>query len=160
MQLRRALLLFAVVLGLAAIAGSLNRSDQQESNGEREQSRSTSESADRGAPPASETPQSSKPQTGRSESAGTERATVRFKAGGPAETRRIETGAAATVLVEVAGPSQVQLDGLGLTQPADPLTPARFDVLAERRMTSEVLVTPAGGGTSKVVGNLIVQSGE
>jgi hypothetical protein len=156
-ELRRALLLFAVVLGLAAIASSLNRTDQEESGSKREQPQSTSESADRGASPGSETPRSSKPQ-GRG--AGTARATVRFKAGGPAETRRIEAGAAATVLVDVAEPSQVQLDGLGLTQPADPLTPARFDVLVGRPIASEVLVTQAGGGTSKVVGSLIVQSEE
>lgn len=134
MKLRRALLLFAMVLGLAALASSLSRPDE-----------------DRDEPGPSEGP------ADRVREPGSGPATVRFAAGRRREVRRLEAGSAATVLVEVSDPGQVRIEGLGLTQPAEPLTPARFDVLLAQPGSSRVVAEPAGGGPREVVGTLVVR---
>ena len=52
----------------------------------------------------------------------------------PRATRRVRDGIELLARgVRAASPGDVVLDGLGLRQSADPLTPARFDLLAEPR---------------------------
>jgi hypothetical protein len=155
-ELRRALLLFAVVLGLAAVASSLNRPAEEEGNGDAGQAERATE-----RPAAREDPETGSPRPG---GGGREPATggpaeVRFEAGGRPEVRRIEGGAATTVMVEVNEPGEVSIDGLGLTQPAEPLTPARFEVLLEQPGSSEVVVDPASGASREVIGTLVVKGG-
>jgi hypothetical protein len=152
-ELRRALLLFAVVLGLAALASSLSRPNEDENGGEGNRSNVSSDRAtarDEGRPRPAERRRAAEATQG-------DTATIRFGAGGRPETHRLEAGAAATVLVEVGEPGEVRLEGLGLTQPADPLTPARFDLLVERPGPSRVVTEPAGGGSSEVIGTLVVE---
>ena len=57
----------------------------------------------------------------------------------------MRAGAAATVEVAVSEAGTVDIPDLGLTAPADPVTPARFDVLATRPGRYPLLFTPAGG---------------
>ena len=109
MHLRRALLLFAIVLGLAALATAASRPPQSEK-------RSSGTPATQ--PTAKPAPQGAKP------------ARVRFGPRARSRARQLEVARPTEVLVAVPEPGQVELKGLGLSAPADPLTPARFDVLA------------------------------
>jgi len=135
-HLRRALLLFAIVLGLAALTASLSRP------------------RDRSEPP----PERSAPAAPqeRAESAPGERG-LTFSAGGPPRTRVLSRGRAATVTVSVDQAGQVSLDGLGLVAAAEPLTPASFPVHVDARGRYPVLFTPAGENEPRRVGTLAVR---
>jgi hypothetical protein len=139
MQLRRSLLLFAILLGLAALAASI-------ASPGREGRRSRPS-----PPPGSEPPQASSPSAAPDES------TVRFVAGGRPATRTLATGQAADVTVAVREAGQVELEGLGLTQAAEPVTPASFQVLVERPGRFEVRFDPAGQRGSSLVGTLVAR---
>jgi hypothetical protein len=52
----------------------------------------------------------------------------------------------------------VALEGLGLVAAAEPLTPARFDVLGRRPGRHRVRFTAAGGDEAATVGTLAVVS--
>jgi hypothetical protein len=136
MHLRRAMLLFAIVLGLAAMAAALTRPPAQ---------RRTAPSA---APPPALAVRETKPA-----------AQVGFDTALRARTRSIKVGRRTVVTVDVKKPGQVELDGLGLTAAAEPLTPARFEVLALRAGRHDVLYTPAGELASRRAGVLRVSSG-
>ena len=146
MHLRRALLLFAIVLGLAAIAASVSR--QPEESSERVQ-----------RPPAPTTV----PEEPLSVSPGTTpaRSTVEltFKAERE-KSRALDAGQPATVFVEVDEAGLVEIPELGLSSPADPLTPARFDLLVSQPDTYRIVFTPAAGDTAKPAGVLVVDAGE
>ena len=58
--------------------------------------------------------------------------------------------------VTVTEPGQVELEGLGLSSPAEPLTPARFAVLATAQDRHKVRFTPVDGGEGRTVGVLQV----
>jgi hypothetical protein len=131
-HLRRALLLFAIVLGLAAIAASLSRPNQ--------------EASPRRAPAAGQPTVS--PGT-----AGQPPATLRFDAERD-QTRRLEVGRAATLEVAVDEPGQVEIPLLGLAAPATPLTPARFEVLPSEVRRYPIEFTPATGDESRPAGTL------
>jgi hypothetical protein len=135
-HLRRALLLFAIVLGLAALATSVSRPLERRSPAIGEQ------------PPAALPPRPEAPPAAR----------LRFSTSPPRERRRLEPGRAAVVVVRADQPGQVDLEGLGMSAPADPFTPARFDVLATRPVTAVVRFTPAGAGAAEVVGTLALTS--
>jgi hypothetical protein len=144
-EIRRALLLFAIVLGVAAIASSITRSpdggdDQPTSARSGGASTLTGPGA---AGPAQESPQ---PKT------------VEFGSGAKPPTRTVEVGQPATVLVDVETPGQVEIPSLGLTDTAEPLTPALFEVLVTAKGKHAILAQPAGSdsppakvGTLKVV---------
>jgi hypothetical protein len=136
MHLRRAMLLFAIVLGLAAMAAALTRPPAERAN-------------PRPAPPRSAVP------------ARTPRlpAEVRLDTARRPRTRVVRAGRRTIVTVDVKDPGQVELAGLGLTASAEPLTPARFDVLAPKAGRYEVLYTPAGELASRRAGVLKVSSG-
>ncbi len=53
-------------------------------------------------------------------------------------------------------PGQVSIPLLGLTAPAEPLTPARFDVLVTAAGAYPVVFTPAQGDEEREVGTLTV----
>jgi hypothetical protein len=145
-HLRRALLLFAIVLGLAAIAASVSRPPQE--SGER---------AER--PPAPATAPDETPSV----SAGTTpaRSTVELTFDADREkSRPLDSGQPATVFVEVDEPGLVEIPDLGLSSPADPLTPARFDVLVSEPDTYRIVFTPAAGDAAKPAGVLVVESAE
>jgi hypothetical protein len=142
MELRRALLLFAVVLGVAAIVSTIARPPE---GGDDE----PAPTADRPAPtvgaagPGATTP---KPTT------------LEFRPTAKPTTRRLEVGRPATVLVDVKTPGQVEIPSLGLTDAGEPLTPALFEVLVTDPGSHAIVVQPAGSetlpskvGTLKVV---------
>ena len=138
-QLRRALLLFALVLGLSALVASIV--PPPEDPEERPDSA-----------PAGEVPPGSAPG---GPPAGTVRFTVAAAArGGRIETRRAVAGSPLSVEVSVPRPGDVTLEGLGLRQSADPLTPARFDLLAPQRGRQAVAFVPVSG-RARVVGRLL-----
>jgi hypothetical protein len=139
MELRRALLLFAVVLGLAAIATSISRP------------------ADRGDDEASDSPPARRGSpTAQPRKGVLEPSAISFSATGTPRTERLAAGRLAVVTVDVAQPGEVELGGLGLTAAAEPLTPARFDLLERRAGRYEVRFRPAVGGEARTVGVLAV----
>jgi hypothetical protein len=139
-HLRRALLLFAIVLGMAALVASLSRpiEDRRADSGEREPT-------DTGPPTASPAPEPDLPEA------------LSFVAS-ENETMRLQAGDAATVQVSVEEPGSVDIPGMGLSAPANPDTPARFDLLASRPGRYQLLFTPAGGNPSEPAGRLVVTS--
>ena len=140
MHLRRALLLFAIVLGMAALVASLSRPiEERRGDSERREPREPGPPTV-SAPPAQELPEA-----------------LSFDAS-ETETMRLRAGVAATVEVSVDEPGNVEIPGLGLSAAADPVTPARFDVLASRPGRYQLLFTPAGGNPSEPAGRLVVTS--
>ena len=136
MHLRRALLLFAIVLGLAALAAAVAgpRGQDEPATGPRR--------AERRSPTAAPSPAPAR----------TER--LRFSVGSEPDRRRLRVGRPAVVTVAVRTPGQVELRDLGLTAAADSVTPARIDVLVDEPGSFAVRITPARGGRPKVVGIL------
>jgi hypothetical protein len=140
MHLRRALLLFAIVLGLTALATSMSRPpEQRREPGPRPQAKPRAPTAApaRVGPPAAQ---------------------LRF---GPAgdTTRKLALGRPAVVTVSVPRPGEVALEGLGLSAPAEPLTPARFDVLAREPGRYAVVFAPAGEDERVTLGTLAAGTG-
>jgi len=118
LELRRALLLFAIVLGLAAVVSSVANPPVRK--GDR--------AADEPAPTA---PRSSPSRpTARARPAAGRITDIRFVVGKRRSTETVQAGTANTVTVSVEEAGQVSIDGLGLIAQADPLVPARFDVLS------------------------------
>ena len=74
------------------------------------------------------------------------------------ESKRLAAGRAATVEVSVAEPGDVSIPGLGLTEPAEPDTPASFDVLATSPGPYELVFMPASGAPNEPAGKLVVTS--
>jgi hypothetical protein len=140
MHLRRALLLFAIVLGLTALATSMSRPPEQRRE------------------PAPRPQAKSRTPTAAPARAGPPAAQLRF---GPAgdTTRRVALGQQAVVTVEVPRPGEVELEGLGLSAPAEPLTPARFDVLAREPGRYAVVFAPAGEDERIALGTLTAVAG-
>jgi hypothetical protein len=137
-HVRRALLLFAIVLGLAALVTSI--------------SRPASEPAREPRPaPATSAPEAS-PQP-ESAHAG------ELHLPGPRGRRSValRAGEAATLVVAVPEAGQVELFTLGLSSPAEPLTPARFDLLLRQPASYDVTFTPAESGTTRDIGRLLVR---
>jgi hypothetical protein len=143
-HLRRALLLFAIVLGLAAVAASVSR--PRDTN---PPATTSTESAPTIAPgTAPETPPPGEAAPGSVE--------VTFDAD-KAGTRRIQAGQAATVVVEVPQPGQVSIEALGMTDAAEPTTPATFDVLTSNPGRYPITFTPAGSNVELEAGTLVVE---
>lgn len=138
MHLRRALLLFAIVLGFSALAASLAPPppDEPDQGTETEAS-----------PPAVPPPPGDDPPPPASGSP-TE---LRYVTGtGEPERRRVEAGEHVVVTVAVQDPGQVAIPGLGLLQVAEPGVPARFDVLASRAGRYEITFEPVDGQPERV----------
>jgi hypothetical protein len=145
-HIRRALLLFAIVIGLAAMTASLSRSGDENTS-------------DR-PPPKASAP--AEPQT--TPSVGVPPAaepvnTISFDATQD-ETLRLEAGQAATLEVSVDQPGQVEIPLLGLTTTGLPLTPARFEVLIAEEGRFPIEFTPAEGDEQRTVGTLVVKAPE
>ncbi|HKP21837.1 MAG TPA: hypothetical protein VJT68_09985 [Thermoleophilaceae bacterium] len=152
MHLRRALLLFAIVLGMAALVASLSRPIEDRNGQSTTRTETEPETAEPGPPTAT-------PGTGGAGS-GTAAAprTISFDAAEP-DSRKLPAGDSATVEVSVDEPGSVEIPDMGLTAPADPFTPARFDVLASRPGRYRLLFTPAGGEQeAEPAGSLVVIS--
>jgi hypothetical protein len=138
-HIRRALFLFAIVLGLAALVASLSRpiEDRRGETTPREPS---------GPATATPAPAPSAPSA------------ITFDAAKD-QTKKVSQGSAATIEVSVAEPGTVAIPGLGLSAPAEPLTPARFDILASDAGRYELVFAPAAGeSTTQPAGELVVTS--
>jgi hypothetical protein len=144
-HVRRALLLFAIVLGLAAIAASVSRTPEE--SGERDPQPAVRPDMEDGPEPTV-SPGSATPHRGVRE--------LVFDAGRD-QTRRVDAGEPATVLVKVEEPGLVKIENLGLSAPAEPLTPARFDVLAHTPERLPITFTPAAADTPGDAGTLVVR---
>lgn len=134
MELRRALLLFAIVLGLAAIASTIARPPDRGGDADTDTTASTppAKSAPSATSPAAKTPQPT---------------TIEFRSGAKPETHKLEQGQPATVLVDVETPGQVDIPSLGLTDAGEPLTPAMFEILETKPGNHPIMVQPAASET-------------
>jgi hypothetical protein len=143
MHLRRALLLFAIVLGLAALAAAVSRpaevDDEPTPTAPRAETRTTPTLADgtAGSPPE----------------------VIAFDSDAP-RARRLEAGRPATVIVEVETAGMVTIPGLGVSAAAEPDTPARFDLLADQVGRYPIEFEPAVSDESRAAGTLVVKPGE
>jgi hypothetical protein len=132
LHLRRALLLFAIVLGLAALATAVSQPPRREA---RQQPAPQARTAPAGRPAEGRPP----PR-------------LRLSEAGPPKTSRLVSGRPAELVVEVDRPGLVEVEGLGLSADANPLTPARFDLLVRRPGRYRVELVPAGSSERKRVG--------
>ncbi len=132
MHLRRALLLFAMVLGLAALAATLSQAPRGDGGGR---------DAASAPPPATEIRGP---------------AQVRVSARGRPRTVRLRAGESTVLIVSVAEPGQVEVAKLGLIAPADPSTPASFPLRPEPGRYP-VLFTPAGSQDARRIGALLAR---
>jgi hypothetical protein len=134
-QIRRVLLLFALVLGLSALVASIAPPPEEDEEApEREKTVA--------APVVN-------PPTDLS-------APVRLPArarGDRPPIRRVEAGSSFSLEVPVREPGDVVIDGLGVRQTADPLSPARFDLLASPAGRHAVAFVPVRG-PRRVTGRL------
>lgn len=136
------------MLGLAAIASSITR--PSDDGGDTTTTDSATETrGDSGAQPAAGPAPGTPPL---------DPATIRFPSGAKREVQELEQGRPATVVVTVKVPAQVEIPSLGLTQPAEPVTPARFDLLVSEAGSHRIVLRPADAdsdvsqiGTLKVV---------
>jgi hypothetical protein len=143
-HVRRALLLFAIVLGLAAIAASISRTPD--------------ESRERAARPPAQTGTDSAPSL----APGNAPASVlelTFNAEDD-QRRRLQEEQPGTVFVEVDEPGLVEIPDLGLSAPADDLTPARFEVLIPEPGRFEITFTPVANDVPEPAGTLVVREAE
>jgi hypothetical protein len=129
-HLRRALLLFAIVLGLAALAASVSRPRHND---------------EPPAPTPTEAARAPAPALTQ----------VTFDAD-HARAHSIDAGQAATVYVRVPEPGQVSIDALGMTDAAEPTTPAEFDVFAPTPGRYPIVFQPAGSDEQIEAGTLVV----
>jgi hypothetical protein len=150
-HVRRALLLFAVVLGLAAVAASLSRTGDDDPPGPQQQATTST--------PKQDTTPRAAPREETTDVAD-DGATVELNA---AEDKsvRIEAGRSTTLEVAAVEPGQVDIPDLGLTATADSLTPARFDLLVSSPGRYAIEFTPSKGNEARGAGTLVVspQSG-
>jgi len=136
-HIRRALLLFAIVLGMAALVASLSRPAAERSRTQ------AGEEAEPGPALASPAPANEAPTA------------VSFNAAAD-ERRRVPASRAATLEISVDEPGSVEVPGLGLTASTDEHTPARFEVFPAQEGRYEIRFTPADGDESRPAGILVV----
>jgi hypothetical protein len=146
-HLRRALLLFAIVLGLAAIAASVSRPPDE-----------SDERASRPAPPTAPEPD---PRPTLSPGTATPNGVVELSTNAERwEKLRLSTGRAATLLVEAEEPGAVEIPELDLVGFAEPLTPARFELLVSRPGRYELVFTPVADDQPRPAGTLVVEDAD
>jgi hypothetical protein len=136
-HIRRALLLFAIVLGMGALVASLSRPPEERSRTEAREKPEPSPTTAKPMPP------DNPPRP------------VSFDAVSD-ERRLLPVDRAATIEVSVDEPGSVELPELGLTASADEHTPARFDIFPTRAGSYEILFTPAQGDETRPAGTLVV----
>ena len=132
-HVRRALLLFAIVLGFAALAAAISQAPRR--------------SAANRAPIAGPLPEAEARPPVRLE----------LSARGRPRSLRLAAGNAATLTVSVPEPGQVELKEPALTSPAEPSTPAGFPLLIDRPARYPVFFTAADSGEPRRIGTVIVR---
>jgi len=144
-HLRRALLLFAIVLGMAALVASLSRPVEQRNRTE------TTPATEPAPGPPSATPGPP------SESGTVLTQPIVFEAA-KKESKKVPAGDAATVEVAVSQAGTVAIPDMGLSSDADPVTPARFDIFPTRPGRYDLTFVPAAGEQPEPAGTLVVTS--
>jgi hypothetical protein len=144
-HIRRALLLFAIVLGLAAIVASVSRSPEDSGDGE--------------PPPVvpSESEEQPSPSVSSGDAAPVSGVRELVFEADRDQTRRLDAGQPATVFVEVDEPGLVEISDLGLSAPAEPLTPARFEILTSNPDRIDITFTSAEDDFPGPAGTLVVR---
>jgi hypothetical protein len=142
-HIRRALLLFAIVLGLAAIAASVSRSPD--------------DSGDDEPPPAVPPEAQEAPSVSAGDAAPFSGVRELVFEAGRDQTRRLAAGRPATVFVEVDEPGLVEIADLGVSAPAEPLTPARFEILTSDPDRYAITFTAAEDDLPGPAGTLVVR---
>lgn len=140
-------MLFAIVLGMAALAASLSRPVADQAR----------ERAEQRAEPKQPRPKQPGPPTAAPIPSSAPRPPLTFDAAAD-ESRRVRAGEAATLEVTVDEPGSVEIPELGLNTTADPLTTARFEVLPSVPGDYEIVFTPAAGREPEPAGELVVTS--
>ncbi|MEA2451057.1 MAG: hypothetical protein QOG63_2989 [Thermoleophilaceae bacterium] len=139
MHLRRALLLFALVLGLTALAASLAPPPAQDAR--------------------TSTQASSPPPTTPSDP-GEQRVAFRFPARrGTGTTRRVKAGQPVVVFVSAKQAGQATIPLLGRVAALTPEDPARFDLRLPVGASYDVRFTPVEGGEGRRIGKLVTAAG-
>jgi hypothetical protein len=138
LHIRRALLLFVIVLGLAAIVASVARTDRV-GKGSGSGPHIATRPARTPPGPASEPVQ------------------ARFRVGRGMAIRRLAVGRSAVLTIAVPTAGLVSIRGLGLSDAAEPGTPARFDVFETRAGRFAVVFSPAGDDRQERIGTLVLR---
>jgi hypothetical protein len=135
-HLRRALLLFAIVLGMAALAAGLSRPAER-----------SQEPTETAAPPATAT-----------SPAGGGTVDLRFSTSRP-RTEVLPVGTAARIEVSAERAGMVEIREMGLSAAAEPHTPAAFYVLPHRDGRYPILFSAAGepAADAAPAGTLVVE---
>jgi hypothetical protein len=141
-ELRRVLLLFAIVLGVAAVITSV--SQPRNPGGERDAAPAGPPSTPRAEPGPGAPP----------------RAELEIEDGARPALERLEIGRPATLSVKVREPGFVEIPSLGLSGFGEPLTPARFEILAREQGSHTVRFTPSGQSESRTIGTLRIEAGK
>jgi hypothetical protein len=131
-HLRRALLLFAMVLGFAALAAAVSRTSRLDRT-------------DRGAAPSPPPSGEVRPPE-----------EVELSAKGRPRTARVTADDSTLLSASVDEPGQVEVEGLGLLAAADSSTPATLPLSAQPGRYS-VLFTPSRDGEPRRIGTLVVK---
>ena len=129
-------MLFTIFLGVAALAATINPRQAEPPRDDRKTSETT---GPRTSPPVAETFR------------------LRFDARSSPPTRTVPRGAHVVLRVIVPEPGQVTIAGLDQALPAEPDTPALFDLLPSRAGRFEVTFGPADDGRERTVGTLAVR---
>ena len=148
-HIRRALLLFAIVLGMAALVASFSRPPEN---------RTATEQSEETGPGVGTAPEAA-PETATPTPADIPARPITFDAGSP-DRRRLEQGRAATLEIAVDEPGSVEVPDLGLVSNADEHTPARFEVFPTRAGSYAILFRPADDDESRPAGTLVVTAEE
>jgi hypothetical protein len=151
MQLRRALLVLLMVMVVSAFAASLVRrlpgdrplpgspaTPTEEATGSTTSAGTTEKAADDDAPTPPKDAEQLELRAGRDRTIG------------------FEPGTHLVVTVSSKEPGQAFIDGLGQVLPVTPGTPARFDLLLDRKGTFRVLVRPIDQGDDIQAGTIKV----
>ncbi len=132
MHLRRAVLLFAMVLGFAALAATISQAPRR---------------ADRGRDAASAPPPATSIRPPQQ---------VSLTGRGRPRTVRLRAGGSVVLTVTVPERGQVEVERLGLVAAAEPSTAATFPVSAQPGRY-DVVFTPAGSEDVRRIGTLLVR---
>lgn len=133
MHLRRAILLMGLILLVTAIVGALVPVPRK-----------------RGAREAPN------PGPGAAAATAVRTLSLRYPPAPQAPRLRVDANSHVVLQVTTSEPGQATVDSLDLVAPAEPDTPARFDLLATRPGSYPVAFQPAAGGPKRTLGTLTV----
>jgi hypothetical protein len=105
-------------------------------------------------------PEPPRPAPADAASAAVRTLSLRYPPAGNAPRLHVTAGTHVVLQVATSQPGQATVEVLGLIAPAEPDTPARFDLLATRPGSYAVAFQPAAGGATRTLGTLTVAGTE